>query len=338
MTINKSDFLQAAKSAHQAQKAPPELDKTILALINNPENKRPYPDLWKPALALTFAIATIAFSFYFFTSQQKEKGSTNSLKNKAPATLHAKKSQPIIINNKLADKKPITVPNIKNSTNPPKTIFMVERKQINLVKSGKKSATLAVNEFVQARLTSSKALVIKNSEFDFSVISGSVTFHVKPIPPGKSFRVESNKNMVEVFGTVFTVSTFDSKSKVSLQSGKIRLTRSNGIITMMKPGDSISIEKPNTALVINTKTIRAKLEKFRKTGKHKAAAAYLLKVIPRVNLSLKSSLLFDLASIYGEHLHKWDKACKTLGKHKKLFPKSKFSNIVASLWLRYRCN
>lgn len=193
---------------------------------------------------------------------------------------------------------------------------------------------------VQVSLRSSFATLDKRSEQHIVMVAGHLEWNVRYL--------ETSELTVEALGVVFEV----SPGRFSLEVGRHQVTLEveAGQVVVRAPKEPAKVVSAGARWNARVapapsphrpawtrEELERRLEAFANAGQHERAAAFIREVLPQVGGALRESLLVDLAAIYGQHLHDWDRACDTLSWAVREFPGGALQEGIAHLRDRYRC-
>ncbi len=192
---------------------------------------------------------------------------------------------------------------------------------------------------VQVSLRSDFATIDKRSEQHLVMLAGALDWNVRYL--------ETAQLTIEVLGVMYEVTP--GSFSLQVQPGQVQLEVQKGQVVVRAPREpartvvagsqlaSRAAVTPPPRVRWTRAEIERRLEAFSKAGQHEQAAGFIRVVVPQVSGELRESLLVDLAAIYGQYLHDWDRACATLSWATREFPAGALSEGVAHLRDRYRC-
>jgi len=192
---------------------------------------------------------------------------------------------------------------------------------------------------VQVSLRSDFATIDKRSEQVVVMLAGHLDWNVRYL--------ETQDLTIEVLGVNYEIAP--GRFSLQTQPNQVQLDVQEGQVVVRAPREPARTVVAGASLVSRAAVapsprvrwtrgeLERRLEAFSKSGQHEQAAGFIRSVIPQVNGELRESLLVDLAAIYGQHLHDWDRACATLAWVVREFPAGALSEGVSHLRDRYRC-
>ncbi len=344
----KTNRLEAARAAHQRVKAPPLLDQRVLAALRSPPPRGTAHGRWYPALAGAVVVATVAGLLFLGVclaslgsapAPEEPTSTTPQLHGGVPVAVkaHSPQLEPaLLVSTSRTTPAPSSLPSsTAPSSNTGRAPYPWAQKH-NLLKVDRVGREVRLTPHVVAEIVSPNTLIKRMDDAHFLLMEGAARFRVAPLPPGERFVVEAAKSTIQVMGTRFLVSLDTTHLSVALEEGKILFTYPNGKTKLLAPGERLVVERHRP---ITRAFVRRKLQALRSRGQHRQAARFITRILPRVRSSaLKQSLLFDLASIRGEHLHDFVGSCSILRSFRKRYPTSRFRQTVSLFMNKYRCN
>lgn len=197
---------------------------------------------------------------------------------------------------------------------------------------------------VELELLSSFATLEKKGDAVVQ-LSGTVRWHADP-PAGNACLVEAAGWLFSAANAVFTLDVSPREVTLDVHAGDVtgaaggasgpRYRLAEGQHAKLPVRPERVIARP-ASHVWTREEIEGRLRSFAEKQAHSAAAEFVNRILPEVDGSLRESLLFDLASIYGHYLRDWDRACLTLDRLVREFPATPLMEGVEQLRSRYRC-
>mgnify|MGYP000963980771 CR=1 FL=1 len=322
--------LQRARDVHRQTRTPVALDQRILAAMRAPVRPaRRFPTWWVPAFTTP---AVLLLWFWLHQPAAPVAPTAGTPKTPASGTPTA------------------PVADAGEAPQPWSVARELPEAQANLVtlwgpgETGVQSlldetVAYGVSSGVQVSLRSDFATLDRRSEQHVVMLAGRLNWNVRYL--------ETSELTVEALGVVYELSP--GRFSLELERGQVTLQVEDGQVVVRAPREparTVVAGGRHTARVPvspasrpgwTREELERRLEAFAKAGQHEQAAAFIRAAIPQVSGALRESLLVDLAAIYGQHLHDWDRACETLSWAAREFPGGALSEGVSHLRDRYRC-
>lgn len=319
--------LDRARSAHRETRAPASLDQRVMAALGGSRRTSPrFPAWWVPAFT-TPAVLLLWFVLH------------DPLPPMVPVTPVSTPGEGLVID----------APEAPHPWSVSQSLPEPQANHVTLWSPGEtglqslldEAMSYGVASGVQVSLRSNFATLDKRAEQHVVMLAGHLDWNVRYL--------ETTELTVEALGVVFEVSP--GRFSLEVGRGHVNLAVEVGHVVVRAPrepartvsagsrwatrGSSTAASPPRPAWT--REELERRLEAFSRSGQHERAAAFIREVLPQVGGALRESLLVDLAAIYGQHLHDWDRACDTLSWAVREFPDGALSQGIAHLRDRYRC-
>jgi len=325
--------LQRARDAHRLTRTPAALDQRILAAVRAPSRPAPrFPAWWVPA----FTTPVVLLLWFWLHQPAAPVAPVLETPFPSPATASA---QPVPAGDPLdAPQRWSVTRELPEPLASLVTLWWPGETGVQSLLD--ETVAYCVASGVQVSLRSDFATLDRRSEMHLVMLAGRLDWNVRYL--------ETSELTVEALGVVYEL----SPGRFSLEVGRNQVTLEveAGQVVVRAPREPARTvvagsryaarvaASPASRPAWTSEELERRLEAFAKAGRHEQAAAFIRAAIPQVSGALRESLLVDLAAIYGQHLHDWDRACETLSWAAREFPGGALAEGVSHLRDRYRCN
>ncbi len=321
--------LERARSAHQETRTPAALDQRVIAALRAPRRSHArFASWWVPAATTPLVLLLWVV---LRTPLTPVRPVIPAVTDAGPVEVSAEPVVPVARESwTAADRLP--EPQVNHVT-------LWGAGETGIQSLLDETVTYGVFSGVQVSLRSDFATIDKRSEQHVVMLAGHLDWDVRYL--------ETAQLTIEVLGVIYEVTP--GRFSLQVQPGEVRLDVTKGQVVVRAPREPARTVVAGARLASHaaagppprTRWTRAELERrldaFSKAQQHEQAAAFIRSVVPQVSGALRESLLVDLAAIYGQYLHDWDRACATLSWASREFPAGALSEGIAHLRDRYRC-
>ena len=318
--------LERARAAHQDVRTPVALDQRVIAALRVPHRRGArFASWWVPAVTSPLVLL---LWFVLRTPLTPIRPVIPALTDAGPAEV----AEAPVVRESWSAAERLPEPQVNHVT-------LWGPGETGIQSLLDETVSYGVFSGVQVSLRSDFATIDKRSEQHVVMLAGHLDWNVRYL--------ETAQLTIEVLGVIYEVTP--GRFSLEVQPNQVQLDVQQGQVVVRTPRDpartvvagsqlaSHAAVTPPARVRWTRAELERRLEAFSKAQQHEQAAVFIRSVVPQVSGALRESLLVDLAAIYGQYLHDWDRACATLSWATREFPAGALSEGIAHLRDRYRC-